>query len=107
MAWFGNTANAGGAVNAPPANNKAVSKFTPDFDGTLSSVVMYFSGARAAGSRAVIYDSSGTGGLPGNLIAVSTELATGVTGWNKYSFSPSVNLTVAGAPYWLGIWSGT
>src|SRR5215472_909750 len=107
MAWFGNTNNTGTATNAPPANDKAVSKFTPDFDGTLNAITFYTSTGRASGSRAVVYDASGTGGLPGNLIGVTNELATTSAGWSKYTFPSGLSLTVAGGPYWIGIWCGT
>jgi len=107
VAWFGNTNNAGTATNAPPANDKAVSKFTPDFSGTLNSITFYASSIRSAGSRALIYDASGSGGLPGNLVGVSVEVpTTALASWSKYTFTPALSLT-AGVPYWIGIWSGT
>lgn len=109
MAWFGNTVTGANSIQAPPANDKAASKFALAFDGTITSVTMVYSGGRTAGARAVIYDSTGVGGLPGALLGVSNELATGPTAgvWYKYTFPSGIHLTAAGGPYWLGIWSGT
>lgn len=109
MAYFGNATTAANSVQSPPANDKAVSNFSLINDANLSSIIItYFTLTSGSKNKAVIYDSTGTGGLPGALIAQSAEfVATGTGGAITFTFSPSVNLTAAGSPYWLGMWSDT
>lgn len=106
MAYFGNATGGASSVQAPPANDKAVSQFTLINDCTVSSVVIkYFTTIGGSKSKAIIYDSSGTGGKPGNLIAQSAEVVGAGSGGTTYTFSPAVSLTAAGGPYWVGMWS--
>ncbi len=109
MAHFGADLNLGGGslVQTPPANFKAVSKFTLDYDGVIDAIFIFYNILLAGNAKAVIYDSTELGGLPGAFIAQSLEVnnaaSTGLA--VKYSFSPGVSLS-AGS-YWIGIWSAS
>lgn len=72
MATFGNLQTGATSVQAPPASDKSVSQFLVDFPGNLNNISFAYNAARGA-SRAVIYDSSGVGGLPGNYVGASLE----------------------------------
>ncbi len=117
MAYFGDlNPNSGTSNNIqePPANFKAASKFSLTFNASVSTIFIDYK-ATAIGfaanskNKAIIYADSG--GVPGAFIAQSAEvLGSGSNQLNvtiAYTFSPAVNLTAAGGPYWLGIWSDT
>jgi hypothetical protein len=104
--YFGSFANTGhggssGNTSAPPANDKAVSKYTATLTGSVSSVIFTFNGSGANATKAVIYaDSSGA---PGALLSVSTNTLTGV-GEKEFTFS-GVSVT-SGTAYWFGVVMG-
>jgi hypothetical protein len=106
MATFGSLITGSNNVSAPPANDKAVSSFSIQYDGTVDTIAIDY-GSYTGHSKAVIYDSTGVGGLPGALLGVSAEITAITGGFGVYTFSPQISLTAAGSPYWIGIWSDT
>lgn len=91
------------SVSAPPQNDKAVSSYTSTLTGTLTAIVFAFPGI-ANDQKAVIYDSTGAGGLPGALIAISTNTQTGGgTAGSEYPFTFSGVTVVSGTAYWVGL----
>ncbi len=106
MAYFGDLNSGGNNVQAPPNNDKAASKFTLAFDALVDKLFIRYNSYTSGHAKAIIYDSTGVGGLPGAFIAQSTEVTTGTSSSvNAFTFSPSVSLTAAGGPYWIGVWS--
>lgn len=104
--YFGTFATSGRAgstaVNAPPSNTKAVSKYTATLTGYVGSIIIPFAGATITDIKGVIYDDTGVGGLPGALLGVSTNAVTsGAYGENTFSFS-GVSV-VSGSSYWFGM----
>src|SRR5436190_22298298 len=97
MATFGDLNAGATGVGAPPANSKAVSKFTLDRAGTVD--VVSVAGSGSSHIKAVIYDNSGSGGLPGARKGISQEVLS-PSGQVNYTFSPGVAL--AAGDYWLG-----
>jgi len=101
LATFGNLNAGSTSVQTPPTNNKAVSKFTLDRAGVVDAVSVVFT-AGSGNTRAVLYDATGVGGLPGARVGVST--ARGVGGGAQtavFTFSPGV--TLSAGDYWLGL----
>ncbi len=99
---FAGTGKASSAVSSPPQNDKAVSKYTATLTGSVSSITVPFAGATISDIKGVIYDDTGTGGLPGALLGVSSNTITsGNYGENTLSFS-GVSVT-NGSNYWFGL----
>lgn len=89
-------------VNTPPQNDKAVSPYTATLTGSLTSIVIPFSGATVSDLKGVIYDATGVGGLPGALLGVSSNtIAAGAYGEKPFLFS-GVGI-VSGTKYWPGV----
>ena len=100
---FACTGKGSGYVNAPPQNDKAVSKYTATVTGQVTSVIFTYPHNISAGFiKAVIYDDTGPGGTPGNLLGVGTVS-------NFVSDGGEVTSTFAGVPvvngldYWFGV----
>jgi hypothetical protein len=95
FATTGNNGNALG-VAAPPAGDKAVSKYTATISGNVTSVVFAFQ-ASANSNKGVIYADSA--GAPGALLGVSTNT---VTGLGEQIFTFTGVAVVSGTAYWFG-----
>jgi hypothetical protein len=108
--YFGSLACSGrmtatSGFSAPPINDKQVSPWISSFTGTLDHVIFAWP-TPITDMKGVIYDATGTSGLPGALLGVSTNTITiGAKGENSFSFS-GVSLT-SGTTYWIGFVSDT
>ncbi len=104
-AYFGTFACTGknsNTHNAPPTNTKSVCLYACTVTGTVDSIIVPFAGATITDIKGVIYDDTGTGGLPGALLGVSTNTITsGSYGENTLTFS-GVSVT-NGSNYWFGV----
>lgn len=110
MATFGNinqdptTTN----VSAPPSGQKAVSPFVLDRQGIFSQIIFQIAGASATGmgnAKAVLYDATGAGGLPGALLATSSLIVSTGTGVIAFAFSSPITLNPG--TYWAGVLATT
>jgi hypothetical protein len=106
LATFGNINQSGTttSVSAPPSNNKAVSSFVLDRQGTLDHLLFRFLGTsstQAQNAKAVIYDNSGVGGLPGALLATSSLVVA--TGTGDVAFAFPTPPTLNAGTYWAGL----
>jgi hypothetical protein len=97
---FATTGHGGAVVSAPPANDKAVSKYTATLSGSVTSVIFAFNQAAggASSTKGVIYADSA--GAPGALLGVSTNTVSGL-GEQILTFS-GVTVT-SGTSYWFGM----
>jgi hypothetical protein len=77
---------------------------TPGTAGTVDYVIGVVTTAQSSSNRAVIYDDTGSGGSPGNLLGASTILTSIANGENKFTFSTPVAYS-AGATIWIGIYN--
>lgn len=74
------------------ANTEYATAVVPKFNGTIANIALNFN-AGVTGSYIVgLYDASGAGGGPGNLLATSNTVVNPVLGSNTFTFSspPSV-----------------
>jgi hypothetical protein len=105
--YFGTFACSGRAsangVSAPPQNDKSVGKYVSNFTGPVDRIIFPFAGATISDMRAVIYDDTGAGGLPGALLGISNIITSGTYGEQTFFFS-GVNLT-SSSSYWFGLLS--
>ncbi len=102
--YFGTfaTSGRGSAVTTPSQNNKAVSKYTATLTGSVTSFIIPYAGATTTDLKGLIYDDTGTGGLPGALLGTSTNTITsGVYGETSFTFS-GVSVT-SSSNYWFGV----
>lgn len=102
--YFGTfaTSGRGQAVQSPPQNDKSVSKYVANFTGLVGQVVFPYAGGQVNNVKAVIYDDAGSGGLPGALLGVSSNvIATTTHGEQSFHFSGAS--VTSGSSYWVGM----
>ncbi len=106
MAYFGADLNLGGGTNiqAPPPNDKAVSKFTLSHTATVTEIFIFYQILVAGGAKAVIYDNTGAGGLPGAFVAQSSEVVNPTTNGVAVGY-PFAGASLTAGDYWIGLWS--
>jgi len=105
MATFGNINTGATNVAAPPSNNKAVSAFALDRQGVLDHLLFNLTNTAVSNAKAVIYDNSGAGGLPGALLATSS-LVVGPF-FNLVAFPFPSPPTLNAGTYWAGLLATT
>ncbi len=98
---FATTGKGSSAVQSPPQNNKAVSKYTATITGSVPSIIVPFAGTATIDLKGLIYDSGGVGGLPGALLGISTNTLGAGSGGEKTFLFSGVSV-VNGTGYWFG-----
>lgn len=91
-----------GVIITNPTNLKVVSKYTATITGNLDSIIIPFAGSTTNDLKGVVYDDTGTGGLPGALLGVSTNTITGSNTYGEKTFTFSGVNIVNGSSYWFG-----
>jgi hypothetical protein len=103
---FATTGTGTSSFNYLPAGSKTVSPYVPGTSGVLEYLTFSTGGTISIPAKAVVYDNTGVGGLPGNLLAESVHWrneADGGIGYGEVTFAfGNVNLT-AGTTYWFGL----
>ena len=97
MATFGIT-TIGGSTNS--ASSPRLQKFTAPEDGTITSISSYRQQSSSSSTiQSAIYDDDA--GVPGNLLAISSDTVSVTTtaGWYTNVISCAV---VSGSVYWIG-----
>lgn len=101
------TSGRGAAVQTPPLNDKAVSKYTATFTGSVDRIVIPFAGLTAVANvsdiKGVIYDDTGAGGLPGTLLGVSSNTISSAVPAGEIALAFSGVDVTAAADYWFGV----
>jgi hypothetical protein len=97
---FGDLTQGTANVQAPPASAKAVSAFVLSVAGVMDALTFAFS-AGGANLQAVLYDSSGFLGQPGNLLDYSAIQAS--PGAGNVTFPFQLLPVLPAAQYWIGL----
>jgi hypothetical protein len=101
MATFGRTAIDGTSVATGSADRVYLSSATPASNGTTTSLTVRASlSVTSTNARPVIYDSDGTAGAPGTLLAEGDVMSIGID--TQYTANIALAVTAAHV-YWFGI----
>ncbi len=83
-------------------NQPYYTPMTASWSGTIAAGT-FVTGAAATGHvKAAIYDATGPGGMPGQVLATSGVVTNPVNGSNPVTFSPPATVT-KGQVYWLAV----
>ncbi len=77
---------------------------TSTYHGILASLVMNLSASATGHAQMALYDSTGGGGGPGNLLSTSAVITNPTSGLNTFSVSGGAAMTT-GTTYWAGVLS--
>ena len=96
-------ATIGGIPNATPANTiQFGGTITASQGGTVTSLVASLNVATTGHVNLAVYDNSGAGGTPGNLVGTSTPLTNPGVGLNTFTVTTPFSLT-KGAAYYMAV----
>ncbi len=106
QSYLGHTTIGAGEDNGGNANYLVGSQFTAAAAGSITSGSLYITPGTSSGHNweIALYDSTGAGGGPGNLLAYTPSQAE-VGGWNTANVVSPVTVS-AGTSYWI-IWQTT
>lgn len=80
--------------------------YTPTRNGTVSGGFIRVNTAFTGHVMVALYDNTGPGGAPGNLVGASSPVTNPVVGANAYSFASPPTVS-AGRSYWIAILADT